>query len=94
MSPEIMQAVTRATQEVFGDIPVIPTMLAGATDSRFFRTLGVPAYGVSGLFMDPTTDARAHGRDERMRIQSFYEGQEFLYRLTRLLASNAAPAPE
>jgi len=87
MSPEIMQAVTQATRQVFGDIPVIPTMLAGGTDSRFFRTAGIAAYGVSGLFMDPATDARAHGRDERMRIQSYYEGQEFLYRLTKLLAS-------
>ncbi|MES2524850.1 MAG: M20/M25/M40 family metallo-hydrolase [Gemmatimonadota bacterium] len=93
MSPEIMNAVTQATKEIFGDIPVIPTMLAGATDSRFFRTLGIPAYGVSGLFMDPTTDARAHGRDERMRMQSYYEGQEFLYRLTKLLASAPVRVP-
>ena len=89
MSPEIMQAVTRATKDVFGDIPVIPAMLSGGTDSRFFRSAGISAYGVSGLFMDPATDARAHGRDERMRIQSFYEGQEFLYRLTKLLASSS-----
>jgi acetylornithine deacetylase/succinyl-diaminopimelate desuccinylase-like protein len=81
-----MEPVTRVTKELFGDIPVIPTMSTGATDSRFFRALGVPAYGVSGLFSDPTVDARAHGRDERMRVQSFYEGQEFLYRLTKALA--------
>ena len=93
MSAEIMQAVIQVTNEIFGDIPVIPTMSAGATDSRFFRTLGIPAYGVSGLFMDPTTDARAHGRDERMRIQSYFEGHEFLYRLTKLLASNAVRVP-
>ena len=55
--------------------------------------MGVPSYGVSGLFMDPTVDARAHGRDERMRMQSYYEGQEFLYRLTKLLATNPAPVP-
>jgi acetylornithine deacetylase/succinyl-diaminopimelate desuccinylase-like protein len=93
MTPEIMNAVTQSTREIFGDIPVIPTMLAGATDSRFFRAIGIPAYGVSGLFMDPVTDARAHGRDERMRMQSFYEGQEFLYRLTKRLASNPATVP-
>ncbi len=93
LSPEILNAVGQATREVFGDIPIIPTMLGGATDSRFFRTLGIPAYGVSGLFMDPTTDARAHGRDERMRVQSFFEGQEFLYRLTKLLASPPARVP-
>jgi acetylornithine deacetylase/succinyl-diaminopimelate desuccinylase-like protein len=86
--PEVMEPVTRITKEMFGDIPVIPTMSTGATDSRFFRALGVPAFGVSGLFSDPTVDARAHGRDERMRVQSFYEGQEFLYRLTKALAGS------
>ncbi len=90
--PEVMEPVTRITKELFGDIPVIPTMSTGATDSRFFRALGIPAFGVSGLFSDPTVDARAHGKDERMRVQSFYEGQEFLYRLTKALAGTAGAA--
>jgi acetylornithine deacetylase/succinyl-diaminopimelate desuccinylase-like protein len=42
---------------------------------------------VSGLFSDPTVDARAHGRDERMAVKSYFEGQEFLYRLTRALGT-------
>jgi acetylornithine deacetylase/succinyl-diaminopimelate desuccinylase-like protein len=92
--PEVMEPIRRITKEMWGDIPVIPAMSTGATDSRFFRALGVPAYGVSGLFADPTVDARAHGRDERMRIQSFYEGQEFLYRLTKALATAPAPASD
>ena len=91
--PELMEPVTRITREMFGDIPVIPTMSTGATDSRYFRTLGIPAFGVSGLFSDPSVDARAHGRDERMRVQSFYEGQEFLYRLTKALAGPPATVP-
>jgi acetylornithine deacetylase/succinyl-diaminopimelate desuccinylase-like protein len=93
MMPEIMAPVTQITKDLFGNIPVIPTMSTGANDSRFFLALGVPSYGVSGLFSDPTTDARAHGRDERMRMQSYYEGQEFLYRLTKALASNPATVP-
>jgi acetylornithine deacetylase/succinyl-diaminopimelate desuccinylase-like protein len=80
------------THELWGNVAVIPTMSTGATDSRFFRARGVPAYGVSGLFSDPTVDARAHGRDERMRIQSYYEGQEFLWRLTQALAGPARGA--
>lgn len=91
--PEVMQPITRITHDMFGKIPVIPTMSTGATDSRFFRTLGIPAFGVSGLFSDPAVDARAHGRDERMRIQSYYEGQEFLYRLTKALTAPAATVP-
>jgi acetylornithine deacetylase/succinyl-diaminopimelate desuccinylase-like protein len=93
LTPEIMDPVKQITRDLFGDIPVIPTMTTGANDSRFFLTEGVPSYGVSGLFSDPASDARAHGRDERMRIQSFYEGQEFLYRLTKALTSSSRPVP-
>jgi acetylornithine deacetylase/succinyl-diaminopimelate desuccinylase-like protein len=85
--PELFDAVNQVTREMWGNVPVIPVMSTGATDSRFFRASGVPAYGVSGLFSDPAVDARAHGRDERMRIQSYYEGQEFLWRLTRALTT-------
>src|SRR6185436_14492230 len=91
--PEVIEPVRKITRDLFGDIPVIPTMSTGATDSRFFRAIGVPAFGVSGLFSDPSVDARAHGRDERMRAQSLYEGQEFLYRLTKALAGPPSIVP-
>ena len=83
---EIMVPVERVTKELFGNIPVIPTMGTGATDSQPFRVLGIKAYGVSGIMGDPN-DNRAHGKDERMRIQSFFDGQEFLLRLTKRLTS-------
>lgn len=89
--PEVMQAIDQVTRELFGDIPVVPVMSTGATDGRYFRQLNVPVFGVSGIFMDPAVDARAHGRDERMRIRSFFEGQEFLYRLTRALTHPLTP---
>ena len=92
MLPELMDPVAQITRDMWGNIPVIPVMSTGATDSRFFRALGVPAFGVSGLFSDPTVDARAHGRDERMRMQSYYEGQEFLYRLTKALTTSPRSA--
>ena len=86
LTPEIIEPVTRITREIWGPISIVPNMSTGATDSRFFRAAGIPAFGVSGLFSDPAVDDRAHGRDERMRVQSYYEGQEFLYRLTKALA--------
>jgi acetylornithine deacetylase/succinyl-diaminopimelate desuccinylase-like protein len=92
MLPELMDPVVQITRDMWGNIPVIPVMSTGATDSRFFRALGVPAFGVSGLFSDPTVDARAHGRDERMRMQSYYEGHEFLYRLTKALTTSPRSA--
>ena len=87
--PEVFDPIRQITKDMFGDIPVIPLMGTGATDSRYYRQLTIPAYGVSGLFSDPAVDARAHGRDERMRVQSFFEGQEFLYRLTKAVAPPA-----
>ena len=48
--------------------------------------VGIPGYGVSGLFGDPN-DGRAHGKDERVLIKSYYESQEFLYRLVKEMSS-------
>jgi acetylornithine deacetylase/succinyl-diaminopimelate desuccinylase-like protein len=90
---ELIDPVTQVTRDMWGNVPVIPVMSTGATDSRYFRALGVPSFGVSGLFLDPTVDARAHGKDERMRIQSYYEGQEFLWRLTRALTTSGKTVP-
>jgi acetylornithine deacetylase/succinyl-diaminopimelate desuccinylase-like protein len=84
--PEVFGAVERVTRAMFGDIPVIPIMGTGATDSKYFRAVGIPAYGVSGIFGDPN-DGRAHGRDERIAVKAFYDGQEFLYRLVKELTS-------
>jgi acetylornithine deacetylase/succinyl-diaminopimelate desuccinylase-like protein len=32
-------------------------------------------------------DVRAHGQDERIRIDHYFEGQEFLYRLMKALTT-------
>ena len=90
LQPELMDAVEKITRDMFGGIPVIPTMSTGATDGKHFRSSGIPTYGVSGLFGDPN-DARAHGRDERMLVKSFFDGQEFLYRLVRTLSTGTKP---
>ena len=85
LDPELMAAVEEITEAMWPGVPVVPTMSTGATDSRFFRTRGVPAFGVSGLFSD-VDDVRAHGRDERLLVSSFYDGLAFLDRLLRRLA--------
>jgi acetylornithine deacetylase/succinyl-diaminopimelate desuccinylase-like protein len=90
LSEEVMEPIRRITRELFGDIPVIPVMATGATDSRTFRAAGIPAYGVSGIFVDPSVEIGAHGRDERISVKSFFEAQEFLHRLTKALSSPGA----
>ena len=86
LTPEVMRAVEAVTREMWPGVPVVPTMSTGATDSRYLRAAGIPAYGISGIFGD-IDDVRAHGRDERILVRSLYEGQEYLYRLVKLLSS-------
>jgi acetylornithine deacetylase/succinyl-diaminopimelate desuccinylase-like protein len=84
---EVLAVVDRISARHFPGIPVVPVMSTGATDGRFLRAAGTPTFGLSGLFGD-VDDVRAHGRDERIGVQSFYEAQEFSYQLVRALASS------
>jgi acetylornithine deacetylase/succinyl-diaminopimelate desuccinylase-like protein len=85
VDPAFLGVVERVSGELYPGVPVVPMMSAGATDSKYFRLAGIPAYGVSGIFVD-VDDVRAHGRDERLGVKQFYEGQEFLWRLVNELA--------
>ncbi len=84
LKPEIVGTVEKIVGQLWPGIPVIPSMGTGATDGKYLRSAGVPAYGVSGVFSD-IDDVRAHGRDERIGVESFYEGLEFNYRLLKAL---------
>ncbi len=86
MREDVLKAVKRVTDAMFPSVATIPMMVMGATDGRYLRVEGIPTYGVQGIFMD-RDDMRMHGRDERMLVQSFYDGQAFLYELVKILAS-------
>ncbi len=88
----ILAPIERITSSMWPGVPVIPTMSSGATDALYLRGAGIPVYGVDGIF-DDVDDVRAHGRDERLRVTSFYEGQEFLYRLVKALSSQEGAGP-
>jgi len=64
---------------------VVPSMEVGATDGLFLRNAGIPVYGVAGVPLD-VDDLRAHGQDERIRVEAFYQGLEFTTRLVKALA--------
>jgi acetylornithine deacetylase/succinyl-diaminopimelate desuccinylase-like protein len=85
MRPDILAAVTATTQKIWPGVQTVPIMVVGATDGRYLRVAGIPTYGIQGFFFD-RNDIRFHGRDERLGVQSFYEGQLFLYDLVKALS--------
>ncbi len=85
MRDDVMGATERLTSQFWPGVPTVPYMVMGGTDGRFLRHVGIPTYGVQGIFYE-AGDIRFHGRDERVGVREFYEGQEFLYRLVRELS--------
>ena len=82
---DVLKAVGRLTDTMWPGVPAVPIMVMGATDGLYLRAVGIPTYGVQGFFMD-RDDIRFHGRDERMGVTSFFEGQTFLYQLVKSLS--------
>lgn len=87
LTEEVMAPIMEVTEAMWPGVAVVPTMSTGATDGLFFRNAGIPVYGVSGVFSD-MDDNRAHGRDERLAVASFYDALDFLERLVRAYTSD------
>ena len=64
---DVMAAVSKSIHTMYPKLPIVPSMSAGATDGMHFRALGVPTYGVSGLFMKASDDF-SHGLNERWPV--------------------------
>jgi acetylornithine deacetylase/succinyl-diaminopimelate desuccinylase-like protein len=86
LRPDLMAALTKVSNEMWPGVPIVPVMDAGASDGAISRAAGIPTYGLPGLFMD-VDDDRSHGRDERIRVSSFYDGVDFYYRLIKTLST-------
>ncbi len=86
LTPKIMNTVSSVTEQLFPGLPVVPTMIVATTDGRFLNNAGIPTYGITGMFKD-ANGGFIHGLNERLPVSSLFEGQEFLYRLTKGLVS-------
>ena len=52
----------------------VASLLFGASDSRFFRSKGIPCYGVCPMLVSLEEFNRVHGIDERVSVDSMLEG--------------------
>src|SRR6267378_1871596 len=84
--PEVTQAMEKTLRAVWPGVPYVTTMSTGATDGKYTRIAGIPTYGISCMFFQ-RNDSRAHGKDERVGVQDFYDGVEFNYKLVKELSA-------
>lgn len=81
---DVFGPLRQVTHTMWPGVPVIPVMAVGASDSIYTMQAGLPSYGVAGLGVD-FNDDRAHGRDERIRVDAFYQSVEFYYLFLKAL---------
>jgi acetylornithine deacetylase/succinyl-diaminopimelate desuccinylase-like protein len=82
--PELRTVLESTVNSMWPGLPVVASMSTGATDGSYLRIAGIPTYGISCMFFD-MEDERAHGKDERVGVEDFYDGVEFSYRFVKAL---------
>lgn len=82
---DILSAVTKAVHANHPATPIVPDQASYYTDGTIFRAAGIPTYGVSSNFLKDS-DSFAHGLDERLPVDAFYDGLEHWYVLIQSLA--------
>jgi acetylornithine deacetylase/succinyl-diaminopimelate desuccinylase-like protein len=83
---DVFGPLEKITAEMWPGTPVIPEMATGASDGIYTMAAGLPTYGIAGIAID-RDDIRAHGRDERLGVESYYTGVDFYYRFLKAVTS-------
>jgi acetylornithine deacetylase/succinyl-diaminopimelate desuccinylase-like protein len=85
LTPSVIGPAEKLAKEMFPGVPNLLVMQAGATDGAFLTPVGIPTYGISGMFVDADGNG-IHGLNERIRVKTLMEGREYLYRLMKAYA--------
>jgi acetylornithine deacetylase/succinyl-diaminopimelate desuccinylase-like protein len=87
LRPDIERAISNSIQKRQPGVPLSPYLESGGTDGMVYRTLGIPTWASSGIFIKPD-EMYAHGLDERVPVKSFYDGIEHIHDLAVALGNN------
>ena len=85
LSAKVLGPAEKVAHDMWPGVPVIPTMSTGATDGRYLNANGIPTYGLSGMFAEPSRSG-VHGLNERIAVKSLLDGRTYLYRVVKLYA--------
>jgi len=84
---DFFRAIRRVVKARKGNIPVLPFITTGATDLRYFRRIGVTAYGFSPIALSRAELMSMHSIDERISVEGFVEGLDVTCDIVKSLAT-------
>lgn len=85
LDPKIIGPMEALAEKYWPGIPVIASMANGYTDATFLGAVGIPTYGMPGMWSDPDGNG-AHGLNERMEVRSVYVGRDYMFDLVKAYA--------
>ncbi|CAN5502936.1 M20/M25/M40 family metallo-hydrolase [soil metagenome] len=85
LDPKVTGPANTIAATHFPGAPLLPMMSTGATDGIFLEAIGIPVYGVPGIFVEKDL-GRIHGLNERIRVKALYDGRDYLYDLVKAYA--------
>jgi acetylornithine deacetylase/succinyl-diaminopimelate desuccinylase-like protein len=83
---DVMESLRKVAAKLWPGAPLIPIMETGSSDSIYTMNAGIPSYGINGVAVD-RDDVRMHGKDERLKVDSYYTGVEFYYQFLKGLTT-------
>jgi acetylornithine deacetylase/succinyl-diaminopimelate desuccinylase-like protein len=86
LRPDVFQPLEKVVNRMWPGLAVVPDMATGASDGVYTNAAGMPTYCVSGEAID-RDDIRAHGKDERIRVDAFYRAVDFYYQYLKAVTS-------
>ena len=81
------RGIKKVVNTLMGPVPVLPFLTTGATDLRYFRNLGIPAYGFFPITLPNEELFRMHGKDERISVAALKQGLIGMYEIVKFLAT-------
>ena len=85
LAEHIIGPMQKLAARYWPGIPVIPSMANGYTDATFLGAVGIPTYGIPGMWGDPDGNG-AHGLNERIEVRAVYVGRDYMFDLIKAYA--------
>jgi acetylornithine deacetylase/succinyl-diaminopimelate desuccinylase-like protein len=86
LDPKIIGPMEKLNAKHFPGVPLVPAISTGATDGLYLAAVGIPVYGIPGLWRDPDNNG-VHGLNERIEVKALYQGRDYMHELILLLSS-------
>ncbi|WP_374524574.1 M20/M25/M40 family metallo-hydrolase [Sphingopyxis sp.] len=85
LDPKVIGPMQKLVDKYWPGLKVVPAMANGYTDATFLGAVGIPTYGIPGMWGDPDGNG-AHGLNERMEVRSVYVGRDYMFDLVKAYA--------